>query len=325
MKALVLGHFSTIGDIESLAYVEAVLRDQQVPYDVHAYLNRVNRRLNGAIERSALDPATYTHLIVVCGPFWPDLLARRGIDLERFAHCTRIGVNLTMVEPLEEWNPFHALVERDSNRAVRPDITLLQETGKVPVAGLCTISAQREYGRRQRHEEAVRLLRDLAQRRGLAVVEIDTRWPSERNSAGLGSPEEVSSLIGRTDVLLTNRLHGMVYALKARVPVIAIDPVEGGGKVTAQARVLGWRAVMTVEAASPGGLDELLDWCLSNEGRAAARAVQSNAGERLKHADEELRRALRTDFPPQPVPRPPITARASAGRRLIRAIRRWVS
>ena len=78
MKALVLGHFSTIGDVESLAYVEGVLRDRHIPYDVHAYVPKVNRRLDGSIDRSNLDPAEYTHLIVVCGPFWPELLARRG-------------------------------------------------------------------------------------------------------------------------------------------------------------------------------------------------------------------------------------------------------
>ena len=320
MRALILGHFSTIGDLESLAYVTEMLREEDVAYDAIPFMEKLTPHIDGAIRRSDLDPSAYTHLIVVCGPFWPELLARRGIDLERFAHCMRIGLNLSMIEPTGEWNPFHVLIERDSDRFVRPDITFLRKLTRVPVAGLCTIESQREYGGRQRHAEAVSMLRQLVQGRGLAAVEIDTSWPAYRNSGGLGSPAQVTSVIERMDVLLTNRLHGMVYALKAGVPVLAIDPVDGKGKVSAQAEVLGWPAVSTVEALSPDRLSDMLDWCLTDDGKRAAQLVAEAARAKLQPVGEQLREALRTEFTYRPLPPSPASARVNIVQRVFRAI-----
>lgn len=317
MRALILGHFSTIGDVDSLAYVTEILREEGVDYDVLPFIEKISPYLDHAIGRADLDPSAYTHLVVVCGPFWPELLERRGIDLHRFAHCTRIGLNLTMIEPIAAWNPFHLLLERDSDRDVRPDLTFLRQSERVPVAGLCTIAKQREYGDRQRHGEAVELLRQLALRKEAAAIDIDTRWPAYRNSGGLGSAAEIVSIIERTDLLLTNRLHGMVYALKSGVPVLAIDPVAGGDKITAQAKILGWPAVSTVEAASPQWLDSMFDWCLSAEGRDAAKAIAESARSKLLPVGDQLRGAVRTELPKLPLPPVPHSARAPWWKRLV--------
>ncbi len=322
MRALIIGHFSTIGDVDSLAYVTELLREEGVGYDVLPFNEKLTPYIDGAIRRSDLDPSTYSHVIVVCGPFWPELLVRRGINLEWFAHCTRIGVNLTMLEPTETWNPFHLLLERDSDRFVRPDVTFLQHSSVVPVVGLCTIDRQREYGGSQRHSAAVGLMRQLVDARRLAAVEIDTRWPAYRNSGGLGSSAQVTAVLERMDAVLTNRLHGMVYALKSGVPVLAIDPVEAGGKLTAQAGVLGWPAVSTVAAATPGWLESSLDWCLSEEGRKAAQDVSGTARAKLQGIGEQLRQALRTDFGYQPLPPSPAPVRRNLPHRLAEAIRR---
>lgn len=322
MRALILGHFSTIGDVDSLAYVTEILREEGIAYDVAPFIEKLASHIDGAISRAELNPSSYTHLIVVCGPFWPELLARRGFDLQRFAHCTRIGVNLTMVEPTAAWNPFHLLLERDSDRSVRPDLTFLRDSSRVPVAGLCTIASQREYGGRQRHAEAIGLMRGLLQARHVAAVEIDTRWPSYRNSGGLESAAQVTSVIERMDVLLTNRLHGMVYALKSGVPVLAIDPVDGGDKVTAQARILGWPAVATVDEASPDWLQRTFDWCLSEEGRTAAAGIAGAARGKLRPVSDQLREAVRTEQPYVPLPPAPAVVRTNRVQRFVRRLRR---
>ena len=317
-RVLVIGHFSTIGDVESLDYVRGALDGAGIAFDILPYNPKFVGDIAGAMVISGVDPANYTHLIAVCGPFWPDLLDQRGIALERFAHCTRIGVNLTMVLPLEAWNPFHLLIERDSTRATRPDLTFLQPTGRAPVAGLCTIARQREYGRRQQHGEAIALMEKLIDARSLAAIDIDTRWPKRRNAGGLVSPAQVMAVIKRVDVLLTNRLHGMVYALKAGVPVLAIDPVRGGDKVVAQAAVLGWPAVTTVEDASADKLGERLDWCLSADGRAAAKSVAERARALLQPAAGQLRDALSAQFDDLPLPASPRSP--GLGQRLLRTL-----
>ena len=306
MRALVLGHFSTVGDIECLEWVEEVLTAEAIPFDVAAFMDKIAVAVPGAVPAHEVDPARYTHLIVVCGPFWPGLLQRRGPDLRRFSRCTRIGLNLTMVEPLDAWNPFHLLLERDSDRSARPDLTFLRPTRRVPVVGVCTIARQKEYGDRQRHGEALRLIGKLVKDRSLAAVPVDTRWPAGRNDGGLGSPAQVISVIERMDVLLTNRLHGLVFALKAGVPVLAIDPVEGGDKVTAQAGVLGWPAVTTVDDGTAARLEAMLDWCLSDEGRAAAKRMGAKAQELLAPVEHQFRQGLRQHFDPQPVVMPQV-------------------
>jgi hypothetical protein len=320
MRALIIGHFSTVGDIESLEFVKRVLEDERVAYDVAPYKAKFVPLIEGSLSAKSVDPSRYTHLVTVCGPLWPEFLARHGIDLNRFSHCVRIGVNLTMVLPLEQWNPFHVLIERDSDEMTRSDVTFLEDSGSVPVVGLCTIARQREYGDRQRHAEAVRLFRELIDSRGLAAIEIDTRWPEQRNSGGLGSPAEVISVIRRTDVMLTNRLHGMVYALKAGVPALALDPVSGGGKVLAQAKVLGWPAASTVEQASPDWLGETLDWCLSGEGKETAQAIAGKARSLLQGLAGDLRAALHEPFEHRPVPQAPFEETGLA-RRFAKALR----
>ena len=248
-RALVVGHFSTIGDIESLEFVRGALGEQGIACDIAPYNPSFVADIAGAMAVSSVDPAAYTHLIAVCGPFWPALLDKRGLALERFAHATRIGVNLTMVLAVDEWNPFHVLLERDSSRATRPDITFLQATDRVPVAGLCTIARQREYGDRQQHAGAIELMQALIEARGMAAIDIDTRWPKRRNAGRLGSPAQVMSVIERVDSCdQPVARHGL--CAESRRPGAGIDPVRAATR-SLRSRLLWVAAVTTVETLRP--------------------------------------------------------------------------
>ena len=147
-------------------------------------------------------------------PVWKEQLEELQFDLTRFQHCVRIGINLTLIAPIQTWNPFDVLLERDSNRLIRPDLTLLAETKSVPVVvGRCLVRKQSSYAGRERHDQARQLFDDLIQRRDFAAIDVDTRWYRAEN--GLRTPAHFLSVLQRIDLLLTNRLHGMVYALKA--------------------------------------------------------------------------------------------------------------
>lgn len=269
-RALLLGHFSTVGDIQCLEFVKRCLANAGISYDIAAFGADVRGELKGSISPAMAEPRSYTHLVIVCGPCWLGLLQNHNFDIDQYAHCKRIGINLTMVEPLAKWNPFDVLLERDSDTATRPDLTFLVSTEKVPVLGRCLIKRQHEYGARQRHGKVIDSINDLIERRGLPVFDIDTRWPKASNAGGIGSPQGVSSLIGLVDTLITNRLHGLVFALRNGVPVIAVDSVAGGDKVTAQARTLEWPACLQADEATPEAMDEALNWCLTSDARAAA-------------------------------------------------------
>ncbi|MBY0561637.1 polysaccharide pyruvyl transferase family protein [Hyphomicrobium sp.] len=268
-RALLLGHFSTVGDIQCLEFVKRCLTNTGLRYDVAAFGADVRSELKGAISPAMAEPRSYTHLVIICGPCWPGLLQNHNFDIDKYGHCKCIGINLTMVEPLSIWNPFDVLLERDSDAATRPDLTFLVGTNKVPVLGRCLIKSQHEYGSRQKHSKVIDSINDLIERRGLPVFDIDTRWPKASNAGRIGSPEGVSALIGVVDTLITNRLHGLAFALRNGVPVIAVDSVAAGDKVTAQARTLEWPVCLQADEATPEAMDAALNWCLTSDARAA--------------------------------------------------------
>lgn len=55
----------------------------------------------------------------------------------------------------------------------------------------------------------------------------------------------------------------MVFSLKNETPVVAIDAVAGGAKVTAQARVLGWLLLLEGDTVSPQELAHAVGLCLN--------------------------------------------------------------
>ncbi len=283
MRALVTGWFSfegmgaTAGDLLARDVVCGWLERAGLPHDV-----ALAPPFRGGVALAAVDPQRYTHLLFVCGPFGND--ERTSGLLARFAHCRRIGVNLSMLHDLEEWNPFDLLLARDGSRGAAPDLSLAASSLAVPVAGLVLVAPQKEYRKRGCHEEANAALRGVLASREAAAVTIDTRL--DTNATGLRTAREVESLIARMDVVLTTRLHGLVLALKHGVPALAVDPVAGGAKIAAQARVLGWPRVFLPDQLDPGALLRAFDGCLTEEARRTARECAA----RGRRAIEETER-----------------------------------
>lgn len=292
MRVLVVGYFSTFGDLEVLRQVERHLRDASIAYDVGAYSKRINKHLTGSVDVTRSDPADYTHLCVVCGPFSRKLLRRKGLDLERFAHCTRIGVNLTVLEFDESQFPLDTLLGRDGVELKTPDLSFLEDLQNVPVVGLCLVETQGEYGDRQRHDQAGELLCRFLDRANVGVIELDTRWPPRNDCPGLSSPEQFESVCSRLDVMFTTRLHGMVLALKNGTPVVAIDAISGGGKVSKQGRAIGWPEVFSIDDSTEAMLDEALARCLDAGARKRALACADAARSMLAGFSDDLRRAV---------------------------------
>ena len=210
-----------------------------------------------------LDASEYSHVVVVCGPFEKGELER--FLLKRFWHSRLIGLDLSMQEPVSEWQPFDLLIERDSSRTVNPDFVFATKQKLVPVIGVCLVE---DYPRGQTSTASVAIAQ-LIETQHVALVRIDTRL--DVNDTGLRTPAEIESVIARTDVLVTTRLHGMVMALKNGVPALAIDPEAGGAKIRRQAKALGWNAVFDVSDLSEAALNSAFRYCLTVDARHAAR------------------------------------------------------
>jgi hypothetical protein len=285
MKALVTGWFSykrcgaTAGDLIARDVVYAWLRDAGYTVDV-----ALAPPFEGGVDWRTVEPEDYSHLVFVCGPFKDDRMTRELLG--RFSHCHKTGLNLSMIDPVEQWNPFDLLIERDSNQAVNPDVTMLSSASKVPVVGLILVDPQHEYKDRGRHKMANEALRRLVASHEMAVVNIDTRL--DKNSSGLRAVPEVESLIAKMDVVLTTRLHGTVLALKNGVPVVAVDAIAGGAKVTRQSHEIGWPMCFGVEAVTDEQLQKAFKFCLTREAKNLARECTVHSQKRLATLREKF-------------------------------------
>jgi hypothetical protein len=238
----------------------------------------------GGVAWEEADPLSYSHVCFICGPFGegPPLLE----FLERFAGRPMVGIDLTMLQPLDEWNPFEVLYERDSSRTARPDLAFLAPDVRVPVIARILIDNQPEYGARDWHRDANRMIEETLRARDAVVLPVDTRL--DENLTGLRSVGQVESAIARVDASMTTRLHGMVLSIKNGIPPVVVDPVMGGGKIVRQAQTIGWPVLFTHETATPERLAEALDYCLTEEARAAVRECREQAQAALASMRQSL-------------------------------------
>ena len=295
-RVLVLGWSSvlhgeaTAGDVLSMRAVERALAAAGVAVDVA--WSAVMRPAGGLVLAEA-DPREYTHVVWACGP----LHGRPVLEvLERFAGCVRIAVGVSVLDAADPAvTGWDAVLPRDAPGAA-PVLDLAAGPasqvqgpggpGALPLIGVYLAPGQREYGVRRRHRQVTAALGEWLRTTDAARLDLDTRL-DPRSWRSPSSAEQVLAVVGRLDAVVSQRLHGLVLALARGVPVLAVDPVAGGGKVSDQAAAWGWPAVVSAEEvgaeeagaeeAGAAVLTEQLTWCLSPAGRDAARAVAARA------------------------------------------------
>ncbi|CAM5531107.1 polysaccharide pyruvyl transferase family protein [Streptomyces aurantiogriseus] len=276
---------ATAGDLLALDRAREVLRGAGLAHDV-AWSPGFRPAGPSLAE---LRPEDYTHLLFVCGPL-------HGPHIEelhrRFAHCVRIAVGTSVVDAASPAvTGFHHVLARDApGTEPTPDLAARAPALPTrPAVGVILTHGQHEHGARRRHERVAEKVTRWLSGRDCACLELDTRLDVHdwRLSA---TPAQLESVLARLDLVVTDRLHGMVLALRAGVPALTVDPVEGGAKVTAQARACGWPAVVAAERLDAGALDHWWDWCASS-GRGLAREIGAGfrRGTRTDSADDLLR------------------------------------
>lgn len=303
-RALLTGWFSfldgevTAGDVLALRRVQELLESRGTPYDT-AWSPGF---LADGLRVEHADPRRYAWLLFVCGP----LHGRRVAELhERFPHCTRIAVGVSVISPDDPAvTGFHRILPRDApGSAPLPDLSVAApRTESLPVAAVVLTGSQREYAARRRHLETRERVAEWLRHTGCALLELDTRLATD-DWRLFSTADQLTSVLARLDVVVTNRLHGLVLALRAGVPALAVDPVEGGAKVTAQARALDWPAVIPVEELRDDSLRRWWDWCLDSGRAHAARHLAGTATAHSLTA-EALAAALHEPLPANRAPEP---------------------
>ena len=273
-RVLVVGWFSyelhgaTAGDLISRDQVCEWLAQSGVEYAV-----AVAPPFTDGVPLDSLDPANFSDVVFVCGPFGNGEPVTGLID--RFRSCKLHGVNLSMLQPLRDWNPFSNLIERDSSRASRPDLSFVSHVPSVPIMGVVLVHHQEEYGARGLHQMVDTIIQETLLDLDVAPVMIDTRL--DVNATSLRTPAQVESLIARMDLVVTTRLHGTVLSLKNGVPVVVIDPIAGGAKVTRQAQTIGWPVLIKADQLTSENLRSAISTCLTPAKRSLAHACGTRA------------------------------------------------
>jgi polysaccharide pyruvyl transferase len=271
MRVLLMGWASflhgeaTAGDVLSLRAAGAALSAAEIDHDV-AWSPAFRP---GTLHLPDAAPEDYTHVVFTCGPVHGPQL--RSLH-ERYAACRRIAVGVSVPDPADPAvTGFHRVLPRDGGGVAEPDLSLAASVSPAPVLGVVLAPHQPEYGHTGRHDEVHDALTGWLAGLDCARVPLDTRLAHE-DWQRCATPDQFVAALSKMDVVVTTRLHGLVLGLKAGVPVLAVDPVAGGGKVTAQAAALGRPVVAAEDAGDTALLDRRLKWCLSSEGRSAVAA-----------------------------------------------------
>ena len=186
---------------------------------------------------------------------------------------------------------FDAVLARDGDGPGRPDLSLGAPDARVPIVAAVLAHDQPEYGEAGAHGAANALVTSLLGAADVAPLPVDTRL-DPRDGLACATAAQLESVLARADAVVTTRLHGLVLALRAGVPALALDPIAGGAKVTAQAAALGWPAARIVDSTHAADLRALLDWCLGDEARAQAGAAARRGETGLDQMRAELLRLL---------------------------------
>lgn len=297
-RILVTGWFSfphgeaTAGDMLALDRVREVLHRSGLAHDV-AWSPGFRP---DALHLTDVRPEAYSHLVYVCGPLHGEQVGEPGEEQtegrvegqieelhRRFAHCVRVAVGTSASDPASTAvTGFHRVLFRDG---VGP------HAEPVPVAGVVldegdtqdgAEGAEGADGADRRDKEGTRRLAPVAPAvtrwlhgKDCARLELDTRLDSHLDTRGrrpAATPGRLESVLKRLDLVVTDRPHGLVLALRAGVPVLAVDPVQGGAEVTAQARACGWPALVPIERLDERELERWWTWCLTS-GRVSARQI----------------------------------------------------
>ena len=111
-RALVAGWFSldhqgaTAGDLRAAEIVRGWLLEAGVRCEV-----ALGKPFRGGVRWDQVRPSRYDSVFVVCGPVAPGMPLEELV--ERFSGRRLVGINLSVLQPLEIWNPWSTLLPRD--------------------------------------------------------------------------------------------------------------------------------------------------------------------------------------------------------------------
>ena len=292
-RALVAGWFSfeevlaTVGDLLGAEVTVGQLQDAGWTCDLALAPYMGRSADSNCVDWRAVDPSGYDLVVFTTGPLFDYPLLHALLN--RFAGRERWAVNVSVIDESLR-SRFDRVVARDAENSTRADLAWTAGGATVPVVGTAFAPPQDEYGP-GRHEQVRAAVTDWLHRRQLAAVPLDMDMYAEHRYPRTAA--QVTSLIARCDVVVSMRLHAAVLALRAGRPVIAVDAVPGGGKVSRQMRLVDWPNLIAAGDCTPANLDRALRWSRSAAAADRLRISRDRARADVASTTDELRTAAR--------------------------------
>jgi hypothetical protein len=249
-RALIVGAFSdvnkacTFGDLQAAEVLGFWLTEKNIEFDVVNLVSKNNKNIG--IDQ--VKPEIYHILIYVCGPF--GINSFLPLDIKKFSHCKKISIDTSIVR--DDVNMYGGRVDyllpRDSKTVSNPDIVFNIQNKKVPVIGVFLVHEQGPEKLRC-HGKVQKAIWHFFNKEKYARLDLDTLITAgkHKNKTRVLSVDILESFICKCDAVISTRLHGVVYSLKNKIPVLAIDPIIGGHKVQKQAESISWPAFLRGE------------------------------------------------------------------------------
>ena len=268
-RTLIIGAFSffdkcaTFGDIQAMEVLVSWLVENKMEFDV---IDNVSDETK-IMTLNSVDPYKYDTLIYVCGPFG------KNEYLRKFAHCLKIGVDISIQNDKSNYinknECLDFIISRESPNETNPELAFKAKSDKVLVVGVALVHPQGEKNV-SAHEEVEKAVKKYFNKSKHASIILDTMInvsilgnTIRRNKTNITTVSQLEALIRKCDVVISSRLHGLVYALKNNVPVVAIDPIIGGRKITAQSKEINWPILIQGQGISWQAIDRAVEKAIS--------------------------------------------------------------
>jgi hypothetical protein len=164
-------------------------------------------------------------------------------------------------------------LERDSNKNKRVDSAFFYESKpEATYVTTCFIENQGEHGTLQVHNHVINVVENSLKHNSILHIKVDTKYPSKNNLSGFENVDQLIAVVSRSEFLITNRLHGLVFGLLSNVPVIVIDGIKGGGKVSKQCALIGWPCLKG-ELITNEELNKAIIWARTDEAKSLVKKV----------------------------------------------------
>jgi hypothetical protein len=238
----------TMGDLLAVNNLSSRLHQRGI---VHAVISHPELQIPGHLpveDIYSIKPVR--RVVLVCGPITDSRDLSDLLSVHR--HAIKIAAGVSVLANHARMNRrFHHIVGRDGIDPSYFDLAIsktVEPAGnrRFETVGVCLRGPQSEYGTRRAGmaHQAEATFNNAARELALRPLEIDTVL-SPQNGAGA-----IHAGFAASDIVLTTRMHGALLALAAGKPVIAIDQVPGGAKVSAVIGKTGWPFVFRAEQAS---------------------------------------------------------------------------